>query len=455
MLVEGKGDAGSVTGLDFIHLAMLSKFQNHISYNLAFLRGKKLLLAVSGGIDSMVLLHLFRQSDFNISVAHCNFNLRGTESDGDEAFVESVCNNHNIKLFVNYFDTEKYADLHKLSIQVAARQLRYNWFNELLEKEAFDYLLTAHHLDDSIETFLINFTRGTGLEGLTGIPQQNDKIIRPLLIFSHEEIEHYAQENEIEWREDSSNASDKYLRNKLRHNVIPILKELNPGFSDSFEQTLKNLQQSQSMVDDASRIVYRKVVEDVDFQKRINLTELMILPNYQAYLYQWLKPFGFTAWNDIYDLVHAQSGKQVFSEHYRLLKDRNELILAEKSESASEIFLVYEDNTNLNVPLKMTVCNKDDITLDQKDCIFVDKDTLKFPLVFRKWQEGDYFYPSGMAGKKKLSKYFKDEKYSLIDKENARILCSENEVVWIIGKRADRRFSINKTTQTIIKIELK
>ncbi|WP_415793213.1 tRNA lysidine(34) synthetase TilS [Flavobacterium saliperosum] len=414
-----------------------------------------MLIAVSGGIDSMVLVHLLHHLKLNISVAHCNFNLRSGESDGDETFVNSECNHYNIKLFVNHFETKEYADLHKLSIQVAARQLRYDWFNEVLEKEGFDYVLTAHHLDDSIETFLINFTRGTGLEGLTGIPQQNGKIIRPLLIFSRKEIENYAKENDIKWREDSSNASDKYLRNTLRHNVIPIFKELNPGFSDAFQQTLENLQQAHSMVDDASRIVYRKVVEDVNYQKRINLTELMVLPNYQAYLYQWLKPFGFTAWNDIYDLVAAQSGKQVFSEHYRLLKDRNELILAEKNELESEIFPVYEDKENLNVPLKITVCNKGDISLEQKGCIFVDKDTLKFPLTFRKWEEGDYFYPSGMNGKKKLSKYFKDEKYSLIDKENVRILCSENEVVWIVGKRADRRFLANETTQTIIKIELK
>jgi len=434
---------------------MLQKLENHLNENLPFLKEKKLLIAVSGGVDSMVLVHLLHQLKLDISVAHCNFNLRGKESDEDTEFVKSECNNYNIKLFVNHFNTKEYADLYKLSIQVSARQLRYDWFNELLEKEGFDYLLTAHHLDDSIETFLINFTRGTGLEGLTGIPQQNGKIVRPLLIFSREEIEKYAKENDIKWREDSSNASDKYLRNKLRHNVIPILKELNPGFSDAFQQTLENLQQAQSMVDDSSRIVYRKVVEDVDYQKRINLTELMVLPNYQAYLYQWLKPFGFTAWNDIYDLVTAQSGKQIFSEHYRLLKDRNELILAEKNEQESESYYVYENRVNFNVPLKFTVCNKSYISLEQKDCIFVDKDTLKFPLVFRKWQEGDYFYPLGMTGKKKVSKYFKDEKYSLLDKENTWLLCSENEVVWIVGKRADRRFLANETTQTIIKIELK
>ncbi|ESU28269.1 tilS protein [Flavobacterium limnosediminis JC2902] len=434
---------------------MLQKFQNHLNKNLPFLKGKKLLLAVSGGIDSMVLVELLHHLKFDISVAHCNFNLRGDESDGDTEFVKSTCEKYSIKFYVKHFETKEYANLHKLSIQVAARQLRYDWFNELLEKKGFDYLLTAHHLDDSVETFLINFTRGTGLEGLTGIPQQNEKIVRPLLIFTREDIEEYSKENNIEWREDSSNASDKYLRNKLRHKVIPILKELNPGFSDSFLQTLENLQQSESMVDDASRIVYHEVVQDSDNEKRINLSELMMLPNYQAYLYQWLKPFRFTAWKDIYDLVSAQSGRQVFSEEYRLLKDRDTLILAKKNELKLEVYPVYEDVENLNVPLKISVCNKSDFRLDDKRCIFADKDTLKFPLEFRKWEEGDYFYPFGMTGKKKLSKYFKDEKFSLIDKENTWLLCSDNEVVWVVGKRADRRFSVNETTRNIIKIELK
>lgn len=435
---------------------MLLKFQNHINQNLSFLKGKKLLLAVSGGVDSMVLLQLFKQLHFNISVAHCNFNLRGDESDEDEAFVQSICDSLKIKLFVSHFNTEEYTILHKQSIQIAARQLRYDWFHELLEKEGFDYLLTAHHLDDSAETFLINFTRGTGLDGLTGIPQVNDEIIRPLLAFSREEIENYANENSIKWREDSSNASDKYLRNKLRQDILPVLKELNPGFLKSFQQTLENLQQAQSMVDDASRIVYRKVVEDVNFQKRIHLSELMILPNYQAYLYQWLKPFRFTAWQDIYDLVEAQSGKQIFSEKYRLLKDREVLILEELSMHDSASYFIEENQTETEHPIALKMTYVTNVTALQDDSvIFVDKDSLKFPLVFRKWEEGDYFYPFGMDGKKKISKYFKDEKFSLIDKENTWLLCSGNDIVWIVGKRADRRFSVTKTTQTIIKIELK
>ncbi|MEW5675576.1 tRNA lysidine(34) synthetase TilS [Flavobacterium enshiense] len=434
---------------------MLLKLQNHINSNLSFLTEKKLLLAVSGGIDSMVLLHLLKQLHFDISVAHCNFNLRGEESDDDENFVKSLCNDLNIKLFVNHFKTEEYTNSNKQSIQVSARELRYDWFNELLQQENFDYLLTAHHLDDSLETFLINFTRGTGLEGLTGIPQQNDRIVRPLLVFSRLEIENYAKENNIQWREDSSNASDKYLRNKLRHDIVPILKEMNPNFLNSFQQTLENLQQANSMVGDASRIEYDKVVKNIGLQKQINLKELMLLPNYQAYLYQWLKPFGFTAWDDIYDLVDAQSGKQIFSEKYRLLKDREVLILEELSANENDSHQIAENQTEIKHPIPVKISYVTNVTdAGSSETIFVDKDSLKFPLVFRKWRQGDYFYPFGMDGKKKVSKYFKDEKFSLIDKENAWLLCSGEEIVWIVGKRADRRYSVTKTTQTIIKFEL-
>ena len=230
---------------------MLNKFQNHINSNFSFLKDKKLFLAISGGIDSMVLVHLLHKLKLDIAVLHCNFSLRDLESDGDENFVKSICNDLNISCFVQKFDTKKFALDYKLSIQLAARKLRYDWFYEQLNDKNFDYILTAHHLDDSLETFLINLTRGTGLDGLTGIPTQNDKIIRPLLPFSRVEIEGFAMQNSIEWREDSSNSSDKYLRNKLRLDVIPILKELQPQLLSSFKNTLENLQQSQSLINDA------------------------------------------------------------------------------------------------------------------------------------------------------------------------------------------------------------
>jgi tRNA(Ile)-lysidine synthase len=433
---------------------MLIKFQNHIEQNFPQLKDKKLLLAVSGGIDSMVLVHLCAQLKLNFEVVHCNFMLRGAESDAETQFIESFCRSNCIPIHTKYFDTNTIATNTKESIQITARNLRYKWFQEIISI-GFDYVLTAHHLDDSLETVLINFSRGTGLEGLTGIPAQNGYVIRPLLPFSRLEIEHFAAEHQIQWREDSSNASDKYLRNKIRHSIIPLFKDLNAGFLDSFQNTLHHLQQAESLVDDATRLVYEKVVKEKENQLEIHLKPLLEFRNYKAYLYQWLKEYGFSAWNDIYDLVEAQSGKQVFSETHVLLKDREKLILSErKLSNNSEVFIIESLDTKVNIPLNISFCNVSYITETDSNCIFVNEEGLKFPLTIRKWQEGDYFYPSGMNGKKKLSKYFKDEKYSLLDKENQWLLCSEDQIVWVIGKRADERFIVKETTKNSIKIEL-
>ena len=434
---------------------MLQKFQNHIQQNLPFLIGKKVLLAVSGGIDSMVLTVLMQQSGFQIGVAHCNFQLRAEESNQDYNFVEEYCLKNNIQFFGQKFKTKEYAEEKKLSIQLAARKLRYEWFDELLTTKGFDYVLTAHHLDDSAETFLINFTRGTGMDGLTGIPQQNGKIVRPLLFLSREEIENHAKENNIAWREDSSNASDKYLRNKIRHDIIPVLKELNTGFLQSFQNTIESLQQTQSMAANASDIKYRQIIFEEDEQIKINLSQLLELPNYKAYLHDWLKPYGFTAWEDIYSLTSAQSGKQILSETHRLLKDRTLLILSKISNDQNISYSIDENLNGDGLPIKLYFSDQNHITNATANTIFVDKLSLKFPLTLRKWQEGDYFYPSGMQGKKKVSKYFKDEKFSLIDKENTWLLCSGNEIIWIVNHRANQRFLANNNTQQILKIELK
>jgi tRNA(Ile)-lysidine synthase len=378
---------------------MLIKFQNHIEQNFPQLKDKKLLLAVSGGIDSMVLVHLCAQLKLNFEVVHCNFMLRGAESDAETQFIESFCNSNGIPIHTKYFDTNAIAINNKESIQITSRNLRYQWFQEIISL-GFDYVLTAHHLDDSLETVLINFSRGTGLEGLTGIPAQNGYVIRPLLPFSRLEIEHFAAEHQIQWREDSSNASDKYLRNKIRHSIIPLFKDLNAGFLDSFQNTLHHLQQAESLVDDATRLVYEKVVKEKENQLEIHLKPLLEFRNYKAYLYQWLKEYGFSAWNDIYDLVEAQSGKQVFSETHVLLKDREKLILSErKLSNNSEVFIIESLDTKVNIPLNISFCNVSYITETDSNCIFVNEEGLKFPLTIRKWQEGDYFYPSGMNGR--------------------------------------------------------
>lgn len=435
---------------------MRSKFQNHLLSEFPFLTGKRLLITVSGGIDSMVLLHLFKRIDADITVAHCNFQLRNDESDADEQFVKDFTESNHIPAFFTRFNTEAFANDYKLSIQVAARELRYKWFHELLETKNLDYIITAHHADDNLETFLINLTRGTGLEGLTGIPKQNGKIIRPLLDFSRDEIVEYAKSNNVPWREDSSNESDKYLRNKLRHDVIPVLKELNPSFLESFKNTSNYLKQSASMADDASRIVYRKVVSEDENQKKINLTELLVLPNYKAYIHQWLQPFGFSAWNDIYDLVESQSGKQVFSENFRLIKDRDHLLLSPKlDETVADEYFIPESAKEVNFPLRLSFKDTKSMANGLNTTIFVDAKKLTFPLVLRKWKEGDLFQPFGMDGRsKKVSKLFKDEKLSLIAKENTWLLCSANKIVWVVGIRQDERFKVENTTQHILEIAL-
>ncbi|WP_284652602.1 tRNA lysidine(34) synthetase TilS [Flavobacterium terrisoli] len=432
---------------------MLSKFQNHINANLPFLKEKKLLLAVSGGVDSVVLVQLCHESQLDFAVAHCNFQLRGEESNEDEAFVKSQCEALNIPIFIQKFDTKTFAQQYKLSIQVVARNLRYEWFLTILEKHNFDYILTAHHLDDSLETFLINFTRGSGLDGLTGIPEQNDKVIRPLLVFSRNEIEAFAREKNISWREDSSNESDKYLRNKLRHDVIPVLKELNPGLLSSFENTINHLKQSQSLVQDASKDLFQKVVSEEENHTTIDLVKLLKHRNFKAYLFDWLQPFSFADWTSVYDLINAQSGKQVFSDTHILLKNRDSLLLFPKQQMTNDaVFWVQKDQNEVKFPLKLSFCNANDISLQSTNTIFVDEDKLQFPLTIRRWQEGDFFHPLGMAGKKKLSKYFKDEKLSLLEKTNVWLLCSDDKIVWIVGKRQDERFKVTETTTKTLQI---
>jgi tRNA(Ile)-lysidine synthase len=432
---------------------MLRQFQNHVQDRFPFLQGKQLLVAVSGGIDSMVLCDLLLRSRSNFAIAHCNFNLRGDESDADQKFVEAYAAKKSIRFFATRFDTAAFAKDQKLSIQVAARQLRYAWFGELLDIQKLDFVLTAHHADDNFETFLINVCRGTGLDGLVGIPQQNSRIVRPLLGFSRKDIENYAAENAVKWCEDSSNSSVKYLRNQLRHGVVPILKNLNPNFLDSFTETISHLQQSQSLAEDAAKLIYKQVAVELEHKVLFKIFELTRLPNYRAYLYQWLKDFGFTAWNDIYDLVDAQSGKQVFAPEFILIKDREVLELVRRQPENDTEHTIENGRTEVNFPVKLSFGRVADISDADANTIFVDEEKLTWPLKLRRWREGDWFYPFGMTGKKKVGKFFKDEKFSITDKSNAWLLCSGDDIVWIIGKRMDDRFKITDTTKHILQIK--
>ena len=445
---------------------MLQKLSNIITENFPFLKDKRLLIAISGGIDSVVLTHLLSTLNFDISLAHCNFNLRGKESDLDEIFVKELAKKLDIKCFTTSFETDKIAKEQKESTQVTARNLRYTWFQEIIKEQHFDAVLTAHHADDNLETFLINLTRGSGLDGFTGIPEINGNIVRPFLKFSREEVLQFARENNISWREDQSNASTKYIRNKIRHKVLPVLKEINPSLLETFSKTLENLQESKQLVADRIEAVSKDIMQSLEVSKdeksfTINIEKIQELSNPKAYLFQLLKEYHFTEFKDIYKLLSAQSGKQVFSKTHVLLKDRHFLILSERDADSDvlqvqgKIFQIAENTVEIKNPVHLTFEEVLTKSIQNKNTIYVSKEHLKFPLIVRKWQIGDYFYPSGMKGKKKISKYFKDEKLSLLEKNNTWLLCNNNGlIIWIINRRKDNRFEV-KSDLEMTKICLK
>ena len=438
---------------------MLKDFQNHIENQLPFLANGKLIIAISGGVDSVVLAHLCKRLKFNYVLAHCNFNLRGEESDADEDFLLELADQLEVEVFIQSFDTKAYANANKRSIQMAARELRYDWFNELATQLQFDYILTAHHADDNLETFLINFTRGTGLNGLTGIPILNENIVRPLLPFSRETIEAYADTNTIIWREDSTNSSRKYLRNKLRHEVVPILKDINPQLLDSFRRTIENLNDTADIVEESLNAVAKRAIVDMgDSGITYKVSEFKKVNNPKAYLFEMFKDYGFTQWNDIFDLLDAESGKQVLSHSYRLIKHREYLILTDLKAFTNVNLTLSEVDVNngiIETPIgRLTFEIVESIASTSKNTIYLDKEKLIIPLELKLWSEGDYFQPLGMTGKKKISKYLKDEKLSLVEKENTWLLTSNNNVVWVIGKRADDRFKVTEQTNCIVKIQI-
>ena len=431
---------------------MVQKFKEHVAAAMPFLNGKKLLLACSGGLDSVVLAHLCKALKFDFALAHCNFSLRGTESDGDEDFVRELASTFEIDVYVKQFDTEQYAEEQRLSVQMAARELRYKWFDELLQSKRYDYVLTAHHADDSLETFLINLSRGTGIEGLSGIPQVNGNVVRPLLPFSRNEIIEYAKSESIQWREDSSNASVKYLRNKIRHEIVPGIKELNPTFLQNFQHTQHHLRQINDLVNNHLNELKSKLFQQRKDKVQIKIAELQKLQPLDAYLYGLFNGYGFSEWSDVKDLLTAESGKQVFSKTHRLIKDRQSLILAKIERKESEAFEIHSDKAIDELPIKISLEDVETFEKQGQNVVFLDKEKLNFPLVLRNWKKGDYFYPFGMKGKKKLSKFFKDEKMDLISKEKQWLLCSGDDIVWIVGRRADERFKVDGSTMKILKI---
>ena len=433
---------------------MQERFKNHINRNFPFLLNTHIALAVSGGIDSMVLLHLCYTLKLNCTVLHCNFQLRGEESDKDQQFIQQQCQEYDLQVITTSFDTTTYAEQAKVSIQMAARTLRYDWFYQQKVRIGFSWLLTAHHADDNLETFLINLSRASGLEGLTGIPEINDYVVRPMLPFSRSEINHYAKEHQIFWHEDYSNAETKYIRNKFRHDVIPMLKEIRPEFLENFTRSLSHLNQANSILKTTVEEKRQQLFSNAGDVIEIPVAKLKVLQPLKGYLYELFKPYGFKIVDELVQILNTLSGKQLYSETHRLVRNRDLLLLAPLESGVTKTQYIIDEQQRVIIdPIKLSIEKTELKTTTSTDEVLLDKEKLKFPLILRKWQNGDYFYPFGMQGKKKLSKYFKDEKYSLLEKENQWILCNgDQEIIWIVGHRADDRFKITERTTEILKI---
>jgi len=435
---------------------MLEKFKKHVNDNLFFLTKSRLLLAISGGIDSVILAHLLHEMELNFSLAHCNFKLRYEDSDKDAMFVNDLAEKLSVQCHSIEFETSGYAKNNKLSTQMAARELRYNWFEELVSDHNYDYVLTAHHANDNIETVLINLTRGATLDGLVGIPEINGDIVRPLLPFTRAEIERYTILKNISWREDESNKSTKYFRNKIRHQVIPVLEELNPSVLETFNTHLSYLKLEKKVLDNHFEEVKKEVFFNEGGLFRIDIKKLKKHTEYKAYLYYMLKGYSFSEWSDIEGLMSGQSGKFVSSKTHRLIKDRDFLLLEEKSLHLQHSNVVIANEiTQINLPINLCFEFVDQVGQSVKNVIYVNADMIKYPLNLRKKENGDSFFPFGMKGKKKISKYFKDEKMSLIEKENSWLLCDvTGAIIWVVGRRADDRFKVTDKTKRILKIKL-
>ncbi len=422
----------------------------------------KIILAISGGIDSMVMLHLFQKTSFTFRVAHCNFQLRGDESERDMNFVQNYCLENQIEYDIVRFDTISFAKTNKLSIQMAARELRYNWFKELKDNYHYDYISTAHNLDDLAETFLINLSRGTGLAGLHGIPAKSQDLIRPLLFASRKSISEYAIINKVSFVEDSSNQSTKYLRNKIRHQILPFFVENNPQFLLNISKLAGYVDKVENFLSVQTNLALKSMIELKGENIILDIAKLKQLDNHEIYFREFLRgyKFSFATVELIWQSIHSdKSGIWFDSPIYRLLKDRNEMVLFPantkiNNDLAEEWLITSELEVLAPIQLQCDILSEKPSKFpSDSNILWVDYDKISFPLTIRKWKHGDYFYPFGMKGKKLLSDFFIDNKISILEKDEVLLLLSNDSIIWIIGMRSDNRFKVDSNTKRILMIK--
>ncbi len=436
---------------------MLEQFQHHL--NQLIQPTHRILLAVSGGLDSITLVHLCSQSKIDFGIAHCNFKLRGKDADEDAAFVQKLAQQYSVPFHTIDFKTAEIANTRKSSIQITARNLRYEWFEKIRLEYQYNLIATAHHANDSIETFLINFSRGTGLKGLLGIPKQNKYIIRPLLFALRQDLEKYVLKNGLSYREDSSNLEDKYIRNKVRLHLIPLLKELNPSFEKNALQTIQHLQENKAFIQEE----FVKIKKELFFIQndiiKIDSNKLSTLKSKKLILFELLSPLGFNGQQceQIINQPH-QAGKTFFSTTHRLLIDRIHYLISPIKKYPKKNYVLSKHLRHLELSkfsLKVELLQNDLKYQPSKKIAYLDLGKLSFPLTLRRWQAGDFFHPIGMDGKKKkLKKYFSDLKLSLLEKESIWVLTSNKKICWVVGYRIDERFKITPNTKDTYKLTI-
>ena len=410
----------------------------------------KYLLAISGGVDSMVLLDLFRQTATQFQVAHCNFQLRGADAFADEDLVRHYCGKHQIPFHSIQFNVEEFKATGNYSTEMACRILRYNWFDQIIQQNHLDYLVTAHHLNDNIETFMINLSRGTGIKGLIGMQVENNKIFRPLLHLTKEQILSYAKINNLDWHEDYTNLTDDYTRNKIRHHITPVLKEIHPKFESNFLKTLGFLNDTNNFVTNQIENIRNLLISD-DTYAEIEISKLEDLNDKDFVQFHLFEKYGFINLDAIEKLKIADNSSEITSTTHRLIKNRNKLILVRIEDINKEEIIINQEKIDLDsITLELI---KSDVRLENAKEI-IDTKNIQFPLKIRKIKQGDYFFPIGMKGQKKMiHKFLKDLKLSKIEKEQTWLLVdNQDQIIWVVNQRLDERFKINNNTKEFLNI---
>ena len=441
---------------------MIHKVQTYIETNHLLTLDKPVIVGFSGGGDSVSLLYILNRLGYRCVAAHCNFHLRGSESDHDEDFCRNFAKENNLLFEKVDFDTKSFAAEQHISIEMAARELRYNWFEVLREKYDAQAIAVAHHRDDSNETILLNLMRGTGIRGLCGIRKKNGFIIRPLLCTGKEDLVRFLKENNLPFITDSSNLSDEYTRNFIRLRLIPLMEEINPSVGLALSRSAEHLSDTENIYLQTIEQVKKTLLQKTDNNEfRISINEIINQPAPKTILYELINTFGFTreTSDDIFRSINSESGKVFEATHscYKIIKDRDFLIIFKQHENLQEIFKVEENNADCDIlPIEISISKvkiDNSFVIDKSPNIATfDYDKIKFPLTLRKWQHGDWFIPFGMNGRKKLSDYFSDNKFSIPEKEKTWILCSGEDIIWILGKRTDNRYCINNNSKYALKI---